>query len=316
AAARESRDALKERLIAELEPGEVRTGTVISIADFGAFVDIGGADGLVHVSELSWKRVENPRDILKVGQQVQVKILGVDPERKRISLSLRELEPDPWDEIVDGLREGQLVEGTITKLTKFGAFAALKGTGEYEIEGLIHISELSNSRIEHPREVVHEGQDVAMRLIKIDRERRRIGLSLKRVDSPEYADVDWQSAAAELEREGLEGVALKAADEVEDFDAALEDVTEDVAPEADLPAEEIAEPEPEASVEEQPESAETEAEPPVARAEAMAVEGPAEEKTEGASEVDAFAEAEHPPEPSPPESNTEIPLEEGEQEIS
>ncbi len=321
AAARESRDALKERLIAELELGEVRTGTVISLADFGAFVDIGGADGLVHVSELSWKRVENPRDILKVGQQVQVKILGVDPERKRISLSLRELEPDPWDEIVDGLQEGQLVEGTITKLTKFGAFAALKGTGEYEIEGLIHISELSDSRIEHPREVVHEGQDVAMRLIKIDRERRRIGLSLKRVDSPEYADVDWQSAAAELEREGVEGVALKATDEVEDFDAALEEVAEDVAPEAELPAEEITESEPEASVEEQPESAEAEAEPPVAQAEAMAVESPveeaeAEEERGGASEVDAPPEAELPPEPDPPESLAETPPEEGGQENS
>jgi small subunit ribosomal protein S1 len=212
AASREARDALKERLISELQPGEVRQGTVISLADFGAFVDIGGADGLIHISELSWKRIDNPSEVLEVGQEIEVKVLNVDADRKRISLSLRDLASDPWDDIMDGFAEGQLVEGTITKLTKFGAFAALKGTKEYEIEGLIHISELSDDHIEHPREVVQEGQEVAMRLIKIDNERRRIGLSLKQVDSAEYADVDWRTAMDDLEAEALDGIEFTPAD--------------------------------------------------------------------------------------------------------
>jgi small subunit ribosomal protein S1 len=222
AATREARDALKERLISDLEPGEVREGHVISLADFGAFVDIGGADGLVHKSEITWKRIAHPRELLTVGQQVQVKVLGVDSDRRRISLSMRELESDPWDEIADRFNEGQLVEGTITKLTKFGAFASLAGTEEYDFEGLIHISELSDRRVEHPREVVQEGQDLTLRVIKIDRKRRRIGLSLKRVASSEYAEQDWQPDVGEIDALSEEGIGVRLADEVEDFDAALE----------------------------------------------------------------------------------------------
>lgn len=225
AATREARDALKERLIDELEIGEVRTGHVISLADFGAFVDIGGADGLVHLSEVSWKRVSHPREVLKVGQKVDVKVLGVDKERKRISLSIRELEPNPWDQIVENFEEGQLVEGTITKLTDFGAFASLAGTGDYDIEGLIHVSELADHRVGHPREVVQEGQVVTLRVIKIDHNRRRIGLSLKRVSSAEYSEQDWRAAMQDMQaRESEDEVQ----GEVEDFDAALEAATEDI----------------------------------------------------------------------------------------
>lgn len=220
AAAREAREALKERLITELKPGEVRDGHVISLADFGAFVDIGGADGLVHLSEISWARLNHPSEMLKVGQKVQVKVLGVDPDRKRISLSMRELEEDPWVKVAQRFGEGQLVEGKITKLTKFGAFASLVGSQEYEFEGLIHISELSDRRIEHPREVVKEGDVLRLRVIKVEPDRRRIGLSLKRVDSPEYADLDWKSAMTEMA--GGESEA-EVAEVVEDFDAALEE---------------------------------------------------------------------------------------------
>lgn len=218
AAAREARKVLKEHLITELKAGEVRSGHVISLADFGAFVDIGGADGLVHLSEISWRRIGHPKDLLKVGQEVQVKVLGVDPDRKRISLSMRELEPDPWETIAQQLKEGQLVEGQITKLTKFGAFASLKGMEAYEIEGLIHISELSDRRVEHPREVLEEGQTVSLRVIKLDQERRRIGLSLKRVDSAEYADSDWQTAMPEMG----DDEPRPAAEAEDDFDADLE----------------------------------------------------------------------------------------------
>ena len=199
AASREAREVLKEKLIEELQPGEVRTGHVISLTDYGAFVDIGGADGLVHTSEISWKRINHPSEVLKVGQKVKVKVLDLDRERKRISLSLRELEDDPWDEIVGKFREGQLVEGTITKLTKFGAFARLAGTEDYDIEGLIHISELSDQRINHPREVVQEGETLTLRLIRIDSERRRIGLSLRKVNDPSYAELDWQVAMEEAQ---------------------------------------------------------------------------------------------------------------------
>jgi small subunit ribosomal protein S1 len=220
AAAREAREALKERLISELKPGETRSGHVISLADFGAFVDIGGADGLVHLSEISWKRLAHPSEVLKVGQKVQVKVLGVDPERKRISLSMRELEADPWQVIAERYGEGQLVEGTITKLTKFGAFASLEGAEDYELEGLIHISELAERRIEHPRDVVKEGDRVRLRVIKVEPERRRIGLSLKRVDSSEFADLDWKAAMGERS----EAPAAEASPEAfEDFDAALEE---------------------------------------------------------------------------------------------
>jgi small subunit ribosomal protein S1 len=222
AAAREARDALKEKLITDLQPGEIRSGHVISLAEFGAFIDIGGADGLVHKSEISWKRISHPRDVLRIGQKVQVKVLGVDSDRKRISLSLRELEADPWVSVVERYKEGQLVEGTITKLTKFGAFASLVGTEEYDIEGLIHVSELSDRRIEHPREVVEEGQTLALRIIKVDLKQRRIGLSLKRVDSAEYADQDWQTAIQDIETLEEEGIGIVAALDVEDFDAALE----------------------------------------------------------------------------------------------
>ncbi|TFH36918.1 MAG: S1 RNA-binding domain-containing protein, partial [Anaerolineales bacterium] len=270
AAAREARDALKERLIADLSPGEVREGTVISLADFGVFVDIGGADGLIHISELSWKRVDHPKDILKVGQEIKVKVLSIDEERNRISLSLRELETNPWDDLMVNFTEGQLVEGTITKLTKFGAFAAIKGLEDFEIEGLIHISELAERRIEHPKELVEENQTLALRLIKIDRERRRIGLSLKRVDSAEYAEIDWSSAMQEIENPADEAEPT-VEPEIEDFDAALETDIEDVAPaelealneqiEADqLTEEAIAVAEPEAELD-MPEPAETREEP-------------------------------------------------------
>ncbi len=214
-AAREAREALKERLISELALGEVRTGHVISLADFGAFVDIGGADGLVHISEISWKRVSNPREVLSVGQEVKVKVLGVDAERNRISLSIRELEENPWEMILDQYDEGQLVEGTITKLTKFGAFAKLTGLEDYGIEGLVHISELSDRHIAHPSEVVQEGQELTLRVIRVDAIRHRIGLSLKRVESSDYADMDWEAAVQET------GDVLEA-EPVADFDAELE----------------------------------------------------------------------------------------------
>jgi small subunit ribosomal protein S1 len=188
AAVREWRREQKEKLLSELEENQVRTGVVSSICDFGAFVDLGGADGLVHLSEISWGRVAHPREVLNVGDEVEVYILHIDHERRRIALSLKRLQPEPWSQIDERYEIGQLVEGTITKITNFGAFARLDG----DIEGLIHISELSDQRIGHPREVVQEGQTLGLRVIRIDSARKRIGLSLRRVSDTEIEDYTWE----------------------------------------------------------------------------------------------------------------------------
>lgn len=189
AASTETRETLKERVIDELKEGEVRSGHVTSLADFGAFVNINGADGLVHLSEITWDRIQHPSEVLSVGQEIKVKVISIDRDKKRIGLSIRQLQEDPWSDQAATFSVGQLVQGKITRLTKFGAFAQLDG----EIEGLIHISELSEKRIEHPKEVLHEGETVTLRVIKIDPANHRIGLSLRRVDSMAYAEMDWQA---------------------------------------------------------------------------------------------------------------------------
>ncbi|MEJ2210925.1 MAG: S1 RNA-binding domain-containing protein [Anaerolineae bacterium] len=195
AAMRQRREARREELLENLRPGEVRKGIVSSLADFGAFVDLGGADGLVHLSELSWNRSAKPGDVLEVGQEIDVYVLNVDQERKRIGLSLKRLEPEPWSTVESRYYVGQLVEGVITRLTSFGAFALVND----EVEGLIHISEMSEGRINHPQEVVHEGEKHVIRIIRIDAKRRRMGLSLRRVADPEYADLDWQAELSDDE---------------------------------------------------------------------------------------------------------------------
>ena len=197
AASTESRQSIKERVIEELEEGKVYTGRVTSLANFGAFININGADGLVHLSELSWDHIEHPREVLEVGQEVKVKVINVDREKKRIGLSVRALQSDPWKSRVEKYSVGQLVEGVITRLTKFGAFARLEG----DIEGLIHISEIAEHRIEHPKEVLKEGEVKSLRVIRIDPEQHRIGLSLRKVDSAAFADKDFKLLTAEFDSE-------------------------------------------------------------------------------------------------------------------
>ncbi len=201
AAAKEQRAERRAQLLESLEVGQVHHGRVISLADFGAFIDLGGADGLIHLSELSWRHVTHPKEVLKVGDEVEVEIIHIDRERQRIGLSRKNRLEDPWDVLAANYSPDQLVQGTITKLTKFGAFARL--VDHPEIEGLIHISELSDRRVEHPREVVQEGEVVTLRIIRIDPEHRRMGLSLKRVDSEEYLDGDWRLLSKEEVSEKL-----------------------------------------------------------------------------------------------------------------
>jgi small subunit ribosomal protein S1 len=200
AASTESRASMKDRVISELEEGKTYTGRVTSLADFGAFVNVNGADGLVHLSELSWDRLSHPKEILEVGQEVQVKIINIDREKKRIGLSIRALQDDPWKSRVEKFSVGQLVEGVITRLTKFGAFARLEG----DIEGLIHISELSENRVEHPKEVLKEGDVKTLRIIRIDGDQHRIGLSLRKVDSAAFADKDFKMLTQEFEEQDEE----------------------------------------------------------------------------------------------------------------
>ena len=197
AASSESRQSIKERVIEELEEGKVYTGRVTSLANFGAFININGADGLVHLSELSWDHIDHPREVLEVGQEVKVKVINVDRDKKRIGLSVRALQSDPWKSRVEKYSVGQLVEGVITRLTKFGAFARLEG----DIEGLIHISEIAEHRIEHPKEVLKEGEVKSLRVIRIDPDQHRIGLSLRKVDSAAFADKDFKLLTAEFEAE-------------------------------------------------------------------------------------------------------------------
>jgi len=184
----------KMRLVQELTEGEIRKGRVAGISNFGAFVDLGGADGLIHISELSWEPVKSPDEIVTVGEEIDVFVLRVDRENLKIALSLRRLQPEPWDEIETKFSVGQTVTGTVTKLANFGAFARI----DRGIEGLIHISELAHEVIKHPRDVVNEGDELELKIIRIEPERRRLGLSLKQtLDSSEEVLVAAESEDSE-----------------------------------------------------------------------------------------------------------------------
>ena len=183
-AMREQREAQKAALIEELHEGEIRKGKVTGISNFGAFVDLGGADGLIHISELSWGMVNSPEEIVNVGQELDVYVLRVDRDTMKIALSLRRMQPEPWDTIYDRYQVGDVVSATVTKLADFGAFARL----EDSIEGLIHVTELTNAVVTHPREVVSEGDAIKVKILRIEMERKRLGLSLKQADETDSGD--------------------------------------------------------------------------------------------------------------------------------
>jgi small subunit ribosomal protein S1 len=184
AAAEEARHE-KSKFLDDLQEGEIRTGKVTSLANFGAFVDIGGIDGLIHLSELAWTRISHPREVLKVNDEIEVYVLNVDMEQQRVALSLKRLQPEPWTEVFEHYQINQIADAVITKITDFGAFARI----DNRIEGLIHISEISNRNINHPKDVLAEDQEVKVRIIHIDPDRQRMGLSLKQVD--ENNEDDW-----------------------------------------------------------------------------------------------------------------------------
>ena len=176
----EERREKRDELFSSLLVGQKVTGTVRSIAPFGVFIDLGGIDGLVHKSELSWNKVNNPESGYQVGEEVEAEVIDINHERGRISLSIRRLQPDPWHSTVADFNVGEVIDGTVTKLVNFGAFVRVRDG----LEGLIHISELSHQRVAHPGDVVHEGQSLKLKIISLDSERHRLGLSLKQAEEP------------------------------------------------------------------------------------------------------------------------------------
>jgi small subunit ribosomal protein S1 len=174
----EERKDQRQRILDKLNPGDVVEGQISNIVDFGAFVDLDGMDGLIHISELSWSHVNHPSEVLEIGQTVNVKVLDIDRERQRISLGLKQTQADPWQQVLEAYKEGDIVDGKVTKVVTFGAFVEILPG----VEGLVHISELAQHHVENPREVVSQGQDVKVLILEVDAERRRLSLSMKRVD--------------------------------------------------------------------------------------------------------------------------------------
>lgn len=218
AAVQERRTQRKDELMDQLQPGQIRHGVVSNLTSFGAFVDLGGADGLVHVSELSYNRVNHPSEILRVGQEVDVMVLSVDRDTKKIALSLKRAQPDPWTTVEQDYRVGQVVPATITKLAKFGAFAKV----QEGLEGLIHLSELTDRPVQDAAQVVQEGQQIPVKIIHINSQRRRLGLSARQAEEPQgytttsFGEVDDNTPfatsefASYQERNGTEAEHLPA----------------------------------------------------------------------------------------------------------
>jgi small subunit ribosomal protein S1 len=182
----EERKEERQRILNTLQEGDIITGTVSNLVDFGAFVDLDGIDGLIHISELSWNHVDKPGEVVEVGEEVEVKVLEVDRERERISLGLKQTRKDPWQEIVERVNVGETIRGRVTKLVSFGAFVEVAEG----VEGLIHISELADHHVETPDEIVRSGDEIEARIIDVDARRRRLSLSLrpKREEREERGD--------------------------------------------------------------------------------------------------------------------------------
>ena len=198
-AQREIRDARKDSLLENLSEGEIRRGVVSGLRDFGAFVDLGGADGLIHISELAWHRVKHPRELLNVGDEIDVYVLRLDQEGRRIGQSLKRLQPNPWSQVDDMYHVGQMVEGVISRVTQFGAFVSL----EPGIEALLHVSQIADPAPENPAELLHEGQTITARIISIEPHRQRLGLSIRDVDNdlPGVQDLSQTDDSTESEIE-------------------------------------------------------------------------------------------------------------------
>ena len=258
----EERKEQRQAILERLQPGLIIEGQISNIVEFGAFVDLDGIDGLIHISELSWSHVNHPSEILNIGDTVQVKVLDIDRDRQRISLGLKQTQEDPWQRVVDTYSVGDELEGKVTKVVAFGAFVEiLEG-----VEGLVHISELAQQHVENPREIVQPGDDVKVKILEIDSERRRLSLSIKRVEDQILPRRDLQAIEGEAGGAGdLDNVPELGLSE--DVFAAQPDVGDEAFAQAADAVVEV----PEASAAEEPEApAAAEAEAPAAEPEAPA----------------------------------------------
>jgi len=204
----EERKEVREQILGRLEPGQVVEGKISNIVDFGAFVDLEGIDGLIHISELSWSHVNHPSEVVSIGDTVRIKVLDIDRDRQRISLGLKQTQEDPWQRVINTHRGGDVLEGTVTKVVAFGAFVEILPG----VEGLVHISELADHHVENPSEVVEPGSKLNVKILEIDEERRRLSLSIKRVEGQNMAMAGLgeqiaqaEGQAAETEGQGAEG---------------------------------------------------------------------------------------------------------------
>ncbi|MBJ7332831.1 MAG: 30S ribosomal protein S1 [Solirubrobacteraceae bacterium] len=286
----EERKEQRQEILDRLQPGDIVEGQISNIVDFGAFVDLNGIDGLIHISELSWSHVNHPSEVLAIGDTVQVKVLDIDRDRQRISLGLKQTQEDPWQRVVDTYNVGDELEGAVTKVVTFGAFVEILDG----VEGLVHISELAPHHVENPREVVAPGDEVKVKILEIDSERRRLSLSVKRVEGqvlePKVLTGD-EGALDDVPELGLsEDVFAEAPNvpaelaEPGEIAAAEEPEAEAEAAEAEVAEEPVAE----AEVAEAPE-AETEVDEVVATAEETAADEP-ETVEEPTAEAEADAE--------------------------
>ena len=243
----EERRGVREQILDRMNVGDLVTGTISNIVDFGAFVDLEGIDGLIHISELSWSHVNHPSEVLTIGQKVTVRVLDIDRDRQRISLGLKQTQKDPWQQVFENRQVNEIVNGRVTKLVSFGAFVEI----EEGVEGLIHISELAQHHVEDPAEIVRPGQEVNVKIIEIDPERRRLSLSLKRLE-PEYRihedalgeegeEVEGEKAEGEEAAESAEGAAVEAATPEEAAEGAVVEAEEPAGVSDDEPAEILAE---------------------------------------------------------------------------
>ena len=291
----EERREKRDELFSSLQVGQRVSGTVRSIAPFGVFIDLGGIDGLVHKSELSWNKVNNPDSGYRVGEQVEAEVIDINHERGRISLSIRKLQPDPWHSTVADFKVGDVIDGTVTKLVNFGAFVRVRDG----LEGLIHISELSHQRVAHPGDVVHEGQTLKLKIISLDSERHRLGLSLKQAEepparpaAPEQQPVVATSSSPRPERRPRPERGYSMSDAVQEPEGGIDNtLAAAFAHVRARMAESESEPKSEASAEEA-----VAAEAPVTEAQTVVVEAPVAEAEAAPAEAEAApAEAEAAP---------------------
>jgi small subunit ribosomal protein S1 len=309
----EERKEVRQQILDRLQPGLVVEGQISNIVDFGAFVDLDGIDGLIHISELSWSHVNHPSEILTIGDTVKVKVLDIDRDRQRISLGLKQTQEDPWQRIVNTYNVDDELEGKVTKVVTFGAFVEILDG----VEGLVHISELAPHHVESPREVVHPGDEIRVRILEIDSERRRLSLSAKRVEDqilplsrPDGADAakaeGEDDAGAEAQDVGAETTdEVASADVTSSSDAEVAEPAPEVQATPEAPEEAIEDaptaaetaPEPEAELVSEPDALETV--PSTPEAEAVVEAAPEAEVVPEAPEAEAA------PEPDAPEAAAE-----------